>query len=71
MQLYNLELEKGIKKHTMPEADKVVYWTWVNNTTLGIVTATSVYHWSVEGERHAVLPLGSRVPARRIARGMQ
>lgn len=31
--------------------DDIPYWTWVNDTTLGIVTDREVYHWKVmEGQ---------------------
>lgn len=32
----------------MPEA--VVFWKWVNQATLAMVTATSVYHWPLDGD---------------------
>jgi len=29
----------------------VIYWTWINDTTLGLVTELEVLHWKVmEGE---------------------
>lgn len=31
--------------------DDIPYWTWINDTTLGIVTDREVYHWKVmEGQ---------------------
>ena len=32
----------------MPE--DVLFWKWINLNMIAIVTETSVYHWSVEGE---------------------
>lgn len=40
-----------------------MFWKWINQKTLGLVTGTAVYHWSMEGdsapakmfERHANL----------------
>jgi clathrin heavy chain len=47
MQIFNMELQSKMKDHTMTEA--VGYWVWVTPSVIGIVTATAVYHWSVEG----------------------
>ena len=31
--------------------DDILFWTWVNDTTLGIVTDREVFHWKVmEGQ---------------------
>lgn len=31
--------------------DDIPFWTWVNDTTLGIVTDREVFHWKVmEGQ---------------------
>ncbi|CAJ0571334.1 unnamed protein product, partial [Mesorhabditis spiculigera] len=48
LQLFNIESKARVKNHTMPE--EVSYWKWVNEETIALVTATSVYHWSLEGE---------------------
>ena len=32
----------------MPE--QVVFWKWITPKLLGLVTQTSVYHWSIEGD---------------------
>ena len=48
--------------------DDVVFWKWINDSCLGLVTETSVYHWTAEGEsaptkvfeRHASLT-GSQI----------
>lgn len=51
-----------MKQHTSDH--DVVFWKWVNETTIGIVTDTSVYHWSIADansppqrvfDRHATL----------------
>lgn len=57
MQIFNLELEKKIKSHKMPDDQTPVYWSWLNQSTVAIVTATSVYHWPAEG---IGLPLSHR-----------
>ncbi|OAJ39008.1 hypothetical protein, variant [Batrachochytrium dendrobatidis JEL423] len=66
LQIFNLELKAKIKAHAMN--DDVVFWKWVTPKMLGLVTETSVYHWSLEGDalpvkvfdRHASLA-GSQI----------
>ncbi|KAI9094637.1 hypothetical protein DFS34DRAFT_628550 [Phlyctochytrium arcticum] len=48
LQIFNLELKAKVKAHNMSE--DVVFWKWISPTTLGIVTETSVHHWSIEGD---------------------
>lgn len=43
--MFNIELKAKIKSHAMN--DDVVFWKWINNTTLGLVTETAVYHWTI------------------------
>ena len=47
LQIFNIELKTRMGTHTM--TDKVIYWRWINLTTLVLVTETSVFHWSIEG----------------------
>ena len=47
LQIFNIEMKSKMKSHQMPE--QVQYWKWIANNMLGLVTATSVYHWSMEG----------------------
>ena len=30
--------------------DDVIFWKWISLNTIALVTETSVYHWSMEGE---------------------
>lgn len=61
LQIFNMDSKARLKAHTMTEA--VVFWKWINNTTIGMVTAGAVYHWTLDGpetptkifERHASL----------------
>ena len=54
-------------------SEDVVFWKWVTDSTLGLVTETSVYHWGISGEsspikmfdRHASLA-GSQIINYRI-----
>lgn len=36
-----------MKAHIMQ--DDVVFWKWISPNTLALVTETSVFHWSMEG----------------------
>ncbi|CAJ0768124.1 2746_t:CDS:10 [Entrophospora sp. SA101] len=46
LQIFNLDAKAKIKSHAMNE--DVVFWKWVNDKAIGLVTQTSVYHWSLE-----------------------
>ncbi|KAJ3319704.1 hypothetical protein HDV06_006120 [Boothiomyces sp. JEL0866] len=60
------ELKAKVKAHVMNE--DVVYWSWVDEFMLGLVTETAVFHWSIESDsppvkvfdRHASLA-GSQI----------
>lgn len=45
LQVFDLAAKQKLKAGTMDE--DVVYWTWISETTLGLVTETGVYHWDV------------------------
>lgn len=45
LQIFNLEQKTKLKSVALTEA--VVYWRWITTTKLGLVTATSVYHWDM------------------------
>lgn len=47
LQIFNLEMKSKMKSHTMSE--KVEFWKWISPSMIGIVTASSVFHWSMEG----------------------
>ncbi len=52
LQVYNLELQSKMKSHTM--SAPVSFWRWVNNKTIALVTAQSVFHWSIDGNNEPV-----------------
>ncbi|RZC78063.1 hypothetical protein C5167_002277 [Papaver somniferum] len=52
LQIFNIEMKAKMKSHQMPE--QVVFWKWISPKMLGLVTQTSVYHWSIEGESDPV-----------------
>lgn len=45
-------MKSKMKAHTMTE--DVVFWKWISLNTLALVTETSVYHWSMEGDQSPV-----------------
>ncbi|PVV00105.1 hypothetical protein BB559_000117 [Furculomyces boomerangus] len=47
LQVFNLELSAKVKSCVMSE--NVVFWHWVNNFDILIVSTTAVYLWSIEG----------------------
>ena len=48
LQIFNIEMKSKMKAHQM--TDDVVFWKWINLNTIALVTETTVYHWSMEGE---------------------
>ncbi|KAJ3152832.1 hypothetical protein HDU89_001035 [Geranomyces variabilis] len=48
LQIFNLEMKSKVKSHNMTE--DVVFWKWISVSSLGLVTETTVYHWSMEGD---------------------
>ncbi|KAK8088578.1 hypothetical protein PG997_003539 [Apiospora hydei] len=45
LQIFDLEKKQKLKSATMNE--DVVFWKWVSESTLGLVTDTAVFHWDV------------------------
>jgi clathrin heavy chain len=45
LQIFNLDAKEKLKSHAMNE--DVVFWKWIGDKALGLVTETSVYHWDV------------------------
>jgi clathrin heavy chain len=52
VQIFNLDAKQKLKSYNMPEP--LVFWKWANASTLAMVTATAVYHWSVAGAEDPV-----------------
>jgi clathrin heavy chain len=44
LQIFNIELKQKVKSHLMH--DDIVFWKWISDTSLGIVTESAVYHWN-------------------------
>ena len=45
LQIFDLEQKVKLKSATMNE--DVVFWKWFSESSLGLVTDNSVYHWNV------------------------
>lgn len=45
LQIFDLEAKQKLKSTTMNE--DVVFWKWISETTIGLVTDAAVYHWDV------------------------
>lgn len=48
LQLFNIQTKTRLKSHVMTE--NVVFWKWVSNNIIGLVTDSAVYHWSLSDE---------------------
>jgi clathrin heavy chain len=45
LQIFDLGQKAKLKSATMNE--DVVFWKWISETTLGLITDTAVFHWDV------------------------
>lgn len=52
LQIFNIEMKSKMKAHTMTE--DVVFWKWISLNSLALVTESSVYHWSMEGDSQPI-----------------
>ena len=52
LQIFNIERKCKMKAHIMN--DDVVFWKWINSSTIAIVTETSVFHWPMEGHSQPI-----------------
>lgn len=50
--MYNLETKAKVKACVVNEP--VQYWRWINDKAIGLVTATSVFHWDMDGDAAAL-----------------
>lgn len=48
LQVFNLELRAKMKSFNLPAP--IVYWRWTSPNTIALVTAASVFHWSIEND---------------------
>ncbi|KAK9468648.1 hypothetical protein V1512DRAFT_257573 [Lipomyces arxii] len=45
LQVFNLDLKEKLKSYVMDE--DVVFWKWITDKTLGLITDTAIYHWDI------------------------
>ena len=73
LQIFNIETKSKVKSHLANE--DVVFWKWVSDTTIGLVTESSVLHWTIADttsapakifDRHATLA-GSQIINYRVS----
>ncbi|KAE9015521.1 Clathrin heavy chain 1 [Phytophthora rubi] len=48
LQIFNIESRKKLKSHQMTES--VVFWHWISYDTVAVITATAVFHWSIDDD---------------------
>jgi clathrin heavy chain len=62
LQVFNIETKQKVKSHVNNE--DIVFWKWISDSVIGMVTDTSVFHWSISDatsppqkifDRHATL----------------
>ncbi|KAL0060881.1 Clathrin heavy chain [Marasmius tenuissimus] len=62
LQIFNIESKQKVKSHVNNE--DIVFWKWISDSTIGIVTESSVFHWTISDQtsppqkvfdRHATL----------------
>ena len=52
LQVFNLGTKQKLKAIQFGES--VVFWKWYDDSNLGLVTATSVYHWNIHSDSNPV-----------------
>jgi clathrin heavy chain len=60
LQIFNIETKQKVKSHV--NAEDVVFWKWVSDTTIGIVTDTAVYHWTIADQTSSPQKVFDRHP---------
>lgn len=61
IQIFDLGAKSKLKSAVMNE--DIVYWKWFSETSLGLVTDSSVYHWDVyDAAQEAPVKVFDRLP---------
>jgi len=50
LQIFDIEKKQKLKSHKLEEEPSVFFWRWVTPDTIGMVTQSSVLHWSLSGQ---------------------
>ena len=48
LQVFNIDTKQKVKSHMMNE--DVIFWRWISDSAVGLVTDTSVFHWSINDQ---------------------
>jgi clathrin heavy chain len=48
IQIYDIENKSKLKFHTMN--DDILFWRWINDKIIGLVTISAVFHWCIKGD---------------------
>lgn len=48
IQVFNIETQTTIKSQTM--ADEIIFLKWISPNTIGIITKSAIYHWTMEND---------------------
>lgn len=48
LQVFNIETKQKVKSHVNNE--DIVFWKWVSEEIIGMVTETAVYHWTIKDQ---------------------
>lgn len=54
------DLEKKAKLNSATTNEDVVYWKWISESTIGLITETGVHHWDVFEESKAPVEVFKR-----------
>ena len=60
VQIFNLEMKSKMKSFQIQQP--VVFWKWISPSKLGLVTASSVYHWDMNVRAAALWHQAARAP---------
>jgi len=62
LQIFNIETKQKVESHVNNE--DIVFWKWVSDTTIGMVTdsSSSVYHWTIADQTSAPQKIFDRHP---------
>ncbi|OJA15371.1 hypothetical protein AZE42_12816, partial [Rhizopogon vesiculosus] len=60
LQIFNIEPIQKVKSHV--NAEDVVFWKWVSDATIGVVTDTAVYHWTITDQTSSPQKVFDRHP---------
>ncbi len=59
LQIFNLEMKSKMKSFQI--AQPVVFWKWITPSKLGLVTASTVYHWDMNVSECDILTISTPV----------